>query len=185
MRRREVIAGLGAALCCSPRALAQATARVYRVGLLSTLAPIPNESEQGAAFISAMSRAGYVLGQNLILERRGAMGQVERLPALVQELIEARVDVLVVNGYRTAVAAKASGHPTVAAAGTGDAVLTGLVESFARPGGNITSRSSSGGRAENTIFYPRSQPTLWSEKWPCSWESAAIPPLARQRRRHR
>jgi putative tryptophan/tyrosine transport system substrate-binding protein len=104
MRRREVIAGLGAALCCSPRALAQATARVYRVGLLSTLAPISNESEQGAAFISAMSRAGYVLGQNLILERRGAMGQVERLPALVQELIEARVDVLVVNGYRTAVA---------------------------------------------------------------------------------
>ena len=138
MRRREVIASLGAALCCSPKALAQATARVYRVGLLSTLAPISNESEQGAAFISAMARAGYVLGQNLILERRGAMGQVERLPALVQELIEAKVDVLVVNGYRTAVAAKASGHPTVAAAGTGDAVLTGLVESFARPGGNIT-----------------------------------------------
>ena len=138
MRRRDVIASLGAALCCSPKALAQATARVYRVGLLSTLAPISNESEQGAAFISAMARAGYVLGQNLILERRGAMGQVERLPALVQELIEAKVDVLVVNGYRTAVAAKASGHPTVAAAGTGDAVLTGLVESFARPGGNIT-----------------------------------------------
>ena len=111
MRRRDVIASLGAALCCSPKALAQATTRIYRVGLLSTLAPISNESEQGAAFISAMARAGYVLGQNLILERRGAMGQVERLPALVQELIEAKVDVLVVNGYRTAVAAKASAAP--------------------------------------------------------------------------
>ncbi len=63
MRRREVIASLGAALCCSPKVMAQATSRVYRVGLLSTLAPISNESEQGAAFISAMSRAGYVLGQ--------------------------------------------------------------------------------------------------------------------------
>ena len=46
MRRREGIASLGAALCCSPKVMAQATARVYRVGLLSTLAPISNESEQ-------------------------------------------------------------------------------------------------------------------------------------------
>ena len=115
MRRRDVIASLGAALCCSPKALAQATTRIYRVGLLSTLAPISNESEQGAAFISAMSRAGYVLGQNLVLERRGAMGQVERLPALVQELIEARVDVLVVNGYRTAKALGLTIPPTLLA----------------------------------------------------------------------
>jgi putative tryptophan/tyrosine transport system substrate-binding protein len=145
MRRREIFALLGAA-CASPltaigpvgRARSQTSARVYRVGLLSTLALVSNESEQGAAFLRGMAQAGYVLGQNLAIERRGAMGRVDRLPALVQELIAAKVDVLVINGFPTAVAAKASGHPTVAAAGIGDPVATGLVQSMAKPGGNIT-----------------------------------------------
>jgi putative ABC transport system substrate-binding protein len=145
MRRREIFALLGAA-CASPltaigpvgRARSQTSARVYRVGLLSTLAPVSNESEQGAAFLRGMAQAGYVLGQNLAIERRGAMGRVDRLPALIQELIAAKVDVLVINGFPTAVAAKASGHPTVAAAGIGDPVATGLVQSMAKPGGNIT-----------------------------------------------
>jgi putative ABC transport system substrate-binding protein len=138
MRRREFIAGFGIALSGFGKAAAQPASKVYRVGLLSGLAPIANDSEQGVAFIKAMEQAGYVLGRNLAIERRGALGQIDRLPSLVQELIAAKVDVLVTNGFPTAVAAKASGHPTVAAAGTGDAVLTGLVDSFARPGGNIT-----------------------------------------------
>jgi putative tryptophan/tyrosine transport system substrate-binding protein len=139
MRRRDFIAGLGGMTLASSRdGAAQTAQRVYRVGLLSTLAPIADDSEEGAAFVTAMRKAGYEIGRNLVIERRGAMGQVDRLPGLVQELIAAKVDVLVIRGFPTALAAKASGHPTVAAAGTGDAVLTGLVESFARPGGNIT-----------------------------------------------
>lgn len=139
MRRRDFISAFaGAAVIGSRQAAAQATAKVHRVGLLSTLAPIANDSEQGAAFLRGMSQAGYVLGRNLAIERRGAMGRVERLPALARELIAANVEVLVINGYPTAVAAKATGHPTVVAAGVGDAVATGLVESLARPGGNIT-----------------------------------------------
>jgi putative ABC transport system substrate-binding protein len=145
VRRREVLARLGGAIAWPPllsapgftRASAQ-TSKVYRVGLLSTLAPLTYESEQGAAFLRRMSEAGYVLGQNLAIERRGAMGRIDQLPALIKELIAANVDVLVINGFPTAVAAKASGHPTVAAAGIGDPVATGLVESMARPGGNIT-----------------------------------------------
>jgi putative ABC transport system substrate-binding protein len=144
MRRRDVLTLFGGATASplllpgSGRARAQAASKVYRVGLLSTLAPIANESEQGAAFLRGMAQAGYVLGQNLAIERRGAMGRVDRLPALIEELIAAKVDVLVINGFRTALAAKASGHPTIAAAGTGDPVATGLVASLARPGGNIT-----------------------------------------------
>lgn len=139
MRRRHFIAcGSAVLLAGFGEAVAQPARKVHRVGLLSAAAPLADNSEPFVAFTRSMAQAGYVLGQNLVIERRGAMGQIERLPALVQELIDAKVEVLVVNGYPTAVAAKASGHPTVVAAGTGDAVLTGLVDSFARPGGNLT-----------------------------------------------
>jgi putative ABC transport system substrate-binding protein len=143
MRRREFIAAVGGAAVTSAGAAAQTPSRVYHVGLLSTAAPLANDSEQGAAFVRGMRQAGYVLGQNLAIERRGAMGRIEQLPALAHELIGAGADVLVVNGFRTALAAKATGHPTVVAAGIGDAVVTGLVESLARPGGNITGISES------------------------------------------
>jgi putative ABC transport system substrate-binding protein len=138
MRRRDLLTFGGAAvLATSARAAAQTT-KVYRVGLLSSVAPIANDSEQGTAFLRAMKLSGYVLGQNLAVERRGAMGRVDQLPALAQELVAAKVDVLVVNGFPSALAAKATGRPTVVAAGVGDAVATGLVDSLARPGGNVT-----------------------------------------------
>jgi putative ABC transport system substrate-binding protein len=138
MRRRDVLTLAGAAaLATIGRAGAQ-TSRVYRVGLLSSVAPIANDSEQGTAFLRSMKESGYVLGQNLAVERRGAMGRVDQLPALAQELVAAKVDVLVVNGFPSALAAKATGRPTVVAAGIGDAVATGLVDSLARPGGNVT-----------------------------------------------
>jgi putative ABC transport system substrate-binding protein len=56
----------------------------------------------------------------------------------MQELKAASVDVVVTLGYPAAAAAKASGVPTVLASGSGDPVKTGLVESLARPGGNVT-----------------------------------------------
>jgi putative ABC transport system substrate-binding protein len=143
MRRREFI-GLGGVLLVASAASAQPR-KVYRIGILSAGPPLAQTSEQLVAFARAMARLGYVPGENLAIEIRGAGGRIDRLPALVQELIDAKADVLVVNGYPTAVAAKASGHPTVAAIGTGDAVLTGLVQSLAHPGGNITGMSESAG----------------------------------------
>jgi putative ABC transport system substrate-binding protein len=115
MRRREFIALFGGVAAAASGATAQTPSRVYRVGLLSTAAALANDSEQGAAFVRGMRQAGYVLGQNLAIERRGAMGRIEQLPALAHELIAAGADVLVVNGFRTALAAKATGHPTVVA----------------------------------------------------------------------
>jgi putative ABC transport system substrate-binding protein len=144
MRRREFI-GLGGVLLVASAASAQPRGKVHRIGFLSAGPPLAQTSEQLVAFTRAMARLGYGLGENLAIEIRGAGGRLDRLPALVQELIDAKADVLVVNGYPTAVAAKASGHPTVAAIGTGDAVLTGLVQSFAHPGGNITGISESAG----------------------------------------
>jgi putative ABC transport system substrate-binding protein len=81
-----------------------------------------------------LAKRGYVLGQNLIHEARGASGKLELVPRLMQELKAAGVDVVVTISYPAAAAAKASGVPTVLASGSGK---TGLVQSLARPGGNV------------------------------------------------
>ncbi len=81
---------------------------------------------------------GYILGQNLTFDARGAMGDVTRLPALLEELKARNVDAIIVIGYPAAVAAKSTGIPTVGAIGLGDPVETRLIDSLAHPGGNIT-----------------------------------------------
>jgi putative ABC transport system substrate-binding protein len=85
-----------------------------------------------------LAERGYVIGKNLTFDARGARGQISKLPDLLAEMKAAGVDVVVTVGYRAALAAKASGIPVVIAFGSGDPVATGLVESLARPGGNVT-----------------------------------------------
>ncbi|HYM31865.1 MAG TPA: ABC transporter substrate-binding protein, partial [Candidatus Cybelea sp.] len=68
----------------------------------------------------------------------GAAGHVEKLPQLIDELVAAKIDVLVTFGYPPAVAAKQAGNIPTVAIFAGDPVGTGLVESLARPGGTIT-----------------------------------------------
>jgi putative ABC transport system substrate-binding protein len=138
MRRREFIALVGGAALAPGGAVAQTAPRVYRVGFLSPVVPIADNSGPGSAFLKGMSDLGYRLGQNLALERRGARGRNSDLPLLAQELVAAKVDVIITIGFPPVVAAKATGVPTVAAAGVGDPVATGLVESLARPGGTVT-----------------------------------------------
>ena len=141
MKRRDFVTGLGTAAIAmaSGRVGGQTSARVYRVGLLHSLVPPSDTSEFGAAFIRGLVQHGYTLGRNITIERRGAEGHLDRLPALLQELINSKVDVIVVQSYPSALAAKRAGTiPTVVIFGTGDPVATGLVESLSRPGGNIT-----------------------------------------------
>src|SRR4051812_31507806 len=99
MRRREFI-GLGGVLPIASAASAQPRGKVYRIGILSPGPPQAQTSEQFVAFTRAMAGLGYVLGENLAIELRGAGGRLDRLPALVQELIDAKADVLVISGYR-------------------------------------------------------------------------------------
>ena len=66
------------------------------------------------------------------------LGKIDLVPQMMQELKAASVDVVVTVSYPAAAAAKASGVATVLATGSGDPVKTGLVESLARPGGNVT-----------------------------------------------
>src|SRR5215218_3157401 len=137
MRRRHFIALIGS-LGFAPSSAAAQTPRIYRVGILSPAVPIADNSGPGSAFLKGMAGRGFRLGQNLSVERRGAQGRNSELPRLAQELVAAKVDVIITIGFPPVVAAKSTGIPTVAAAGVGDPVATGLVESLARPGGSVT-----------------------------------------------
>ena len=139
MDRRDFMALLGSVAVAWPRAaVAQTSSKVYRVGVLGAGAPIADNSPFGAPLIRGLAQHGYVLGRNLVLERRGAEGRVERLPALVGELAASKVDVIVTFSYPAALAAKQGTTLPVVVVLAGDPVGTGLVESLARPGGHMT-----------------------------------------------
>jgi putative ABC transport system substrate-binding protein len=112
------------------------------IGFLSSLAP----GDAGfvlPAFREGLNEAGLVEGSNIVIEYRWAEGDYERFPALVAELLAAKVDVIVTAGTPAALAVKqaTSTVPLVMVA-VGDPVGTGLVSKLARPGGNLTGLSS-------------------------------------------
>jgi putative tryptophan/tyrosine transport system substrate-binding protein len=139
MRRRDFMTAVGGAAVVWPLAVfAQTASKVYRVGLLSAGAPIADKSPLGAPLIRGLAKHGYVLDRNLVFERRGADGHVDRLPQLVAELAASKVDLVFTSGYPPALAAKKGTTLPVVAINAGDPVATGLVASLARPGGNLT-----------------------------------------------
>ena len=139
MTRREFIMLLGGAAVAWPCVvIAQTPSKVYRVGLLSAAAPVSDASPYGVALLRGLAQHGYTLGRNLEFERRAAEGHIDRLPRLVDELVASKVDALVTFGYPPALAAKQGTIMPVVAFAAGDPVSTGLVESLARPGSNLT-----------------------------------------------
>jgi len=139
MKRRDFLAVLGGAALIDPlAAVAQEPGRTYRLGTLHPVQPITAESSFGTTIVKTLADRGYVLGQNLTLDARGAMGDVARLPSLAQELKADAADAIIVVSYPAALAADATGVPTVGANGLGDPVETRMIQSLAHPGGNIT-----------------------------------------------
>jgi putative ABC transport system substrate-binding protein len=116
---------------------AQPSPQVPRIGVLSW-----NTLTTGArnrdAFLQGLHALGYVEGQTIVLEERWVEGKLERLPALVAELVQLQVHVIVAGNATVARAtSQATGHIPIVLAG-GDAVGAGLITNIARPGGNIT-----------------------------------------------
>jgi putative tryptophan/tyrosine transport system substrate-binding protein len=140
MMRRTIglLATLALAMIVTPHAAAaQPAGKVYRLGYLFTGMLPPQE------FLQALRDLGYVEGQNLVIEIRGAEGREDRLPALAAELVRLQVDAIVAPG---GAAAQAAQHATttipIVIAAAVDPVAAGLVGSLAHPGGNITGIST-------------------------------------------
>ena len=118
---------------------------VYRVGLIFTTSPVSEMTGPqpvhpfARAFVDGLRDLGYAEGQNLILERRSAEGHFERFGDIVAELVRLKADVIVTVSDRMAKAAKAVTTTTpIVMAVTTDPVGNGVVQSLARPGGNVT-----------------------------------------------
>ena len=139
MDRRTFVAGAGAVLLAAPLAAgAQQAGKVPRIGYLSPSTP----SLARDAFREGLRELGRVEGQNLIIEYRWAEGKFERLPEFAAEFVRLGVDVIVAAGTPATLAAKnATRAIPIVMWGVSDPLDHGLVNSLARPGGNVTGLS--------------------------------------------
>ena len=136
--RRRALWGV-AALVAAPCAAAQpARTPVRRVAWLTAGSPVTH-ARLLAAFRAGLREHGWTEGANLVLELRWAEGRLERLPALAEETVRGKPDVILTaaNVVNLAMRKATTTIPIVMAAGT-DPVGAGLVQSLARPGGNLT-----------------------------------------------
>jgi putative ABC transport system substrate-binding protein len=143
MRRRQFITFIGGAAAAWPLAARAQTTKVARVGFFRQAGP---HDKQFDAFRDGLRAAGYIEGQNIMIEQRYAAGAYERLSGLAMELVRSNVDVIVVDGTAAAKACK-DATPTIPIVVTlaVDPVADGLVASFARPGGNLTGLTMAAG----------------------------------------
>src|SRR5262245_10721335 len=118
---------------------AQQAGKVYRIGYLSTGSPTGTYQRPLETFRKGLRELGWVEGQNIVLEYRYAEGQPDRLPGLAGELVRLKVDIIAASPTPAVVAAR-NATRTIPIVGMGltEPVAVGLVESLARPGGNVT-----------------------------------------------
>jgi putative ABC transport system substrate-binding protein len=139
-----------ALLAAPPTAETQPAGRVYRLALVFTATPVAEMTESASptlrAFFGELRRLGYTEGQNLVVERRSALGRPERFPEIAAEVVHLNPDVIVIGGNRAARAVKAaSGTIPIVGATLSFPVEYGLVTSLARPGANLTGLTDDAG----------------------------------------
>src|SRR5262245_22779413 len=143
MKRRDFIAWLIGAAVAKPLAAHGQQPEGYRIGHLALAAPSdtpPPPPANWNSFVQGLREAGYIEGPNIAFEHRSAHGQPELFAKLALELSTLKVDVIFARGTWALAAAK-SATKTIPIVGIDleiDPVEAGLVESIARPGGNVT-----------------------------------------------
>jgi putative ABC transport system substrate-binding protein len=144
MKRREFIAGLGGTVVAWPQTVPAQQSPSPVIGLLSGFAA---QSPLVANFHRGLKEAGFIEGQNVVIDYRSSDGQYDRLPTLAADLINKRVAVVTTLGENAALAvnaariAAASKMPFVFSIGD-DPVAMGIVRSLNRPDDNITGVTS-------------------------------------------
>jgi putative tryptophan/tyrosine transport system substrate-binding protein len=144
MRRRAFITLLGGAAAAWPLAArAQQPGKLPRIGGLVLTST--DAQSLGTELREGLRELGYAEGQNFALELRSAEGNADRLPDLAAELVRLAVDVIVATFTPCALAAKrATTKIPIVMAAVADPIAAGLVQSLARPGGNVTGFSNMG-----------------------------------------
>jgi putative ABC transport system substrate-binding protein len=125
---------------CGVVALAQEPKKVFRIGYLSNT-DLARESARAEAIRLALRERGYIEGQNVETDYRYAEQKLDRLPELAAELVRLKVDVIVAAGGTVTVRAAMNATKAIPIVMTGsgiDPVKAGIVDTLARPGGNVT-----------------------------------------------
>jgi putative ABC transport system substrate-binding protein len=123
----------------------QRTKAMPRIGFIPSTGTSADQSPQFEAFSLGLRDLGYVEGENILIERRYTEGRLDRMPALIDDLVQQRVDVIVApNNVVIRAAKEATKTIPIVMITSIDPVASGYVKSFARPGGNITGIASLG-----------------------------------------
>ena len=138
MRRREFITLIGSASVALPLAThAQQAQSPRHIGVL--LVGLSPDSKEVRHFRLGLRDAGYSEGRDVVIEWRSANGDYDRVPELVADLVRSKIDVMVMDStIGTEVAKRATSTIPIVMALVIDPVGSGLVDSLAQPGGNVT-----------------------------------------------
>ena len=143
MRRRDLLAMLGSVAIAWSRAARAQKSAMPVIGYLGNGKPSAVPSRQRETFRQSLRALGWIEGQNVMIEYRWAEGNPDRLPALVAELVQAKVDVIMLAGPSAIRAAQGATRTVpIVFVVLSDPVTAGLVKSLARPGGNMTGLAS-------------------------------------------
>jgi putative ABC transport system substrate-binding protein len=149
MKRRDFIAGIGAATALPLATRAQQPAKMKRIAVVHPAEKISNITINGRpgfrAFFEEMNRLGYVEGQNLVVERYSGEGRTDRYAQLARDVVSTHPDLIISMSGLFAVQFKLATTTIPIVATTADPIVAGLVPSLARPGGNITGVSVDAG----------------------------------------
>jgi putative ABC transport system substrate-binding protein len=141
MRKNAIYLVLGAMLfALSVSARAQQPKKIPQIGYVSGLGNPETPGPRVEAFRRGLRELGHIEGKNILVEYRYLKGKDELAPSLVAELVQLKVDVLVFEGVLPAIRAAKQVTKTIpiVMVTTQNPVGTGLIDSLARPGGNLT-----------------------------------------------